>query len=851
MKKISIRYGNIILNPLSRNLLRITCLLAGYKVEFLQNSESFTLSHEIKAIKFPINNINGDYIFKDEGLLGIKNIDDFNNLIGEKEEYKFDILSYVSKYSQGITEKYLWILFKIVLYRFDGNRNFENIDFKEFCDIIMDIYSYSNEYSKENFKFNSKTIEKLWENNYEGIGKFQINTKGEINTVNSSETKEYKRLFDVAKTGVESIDNAIQTLLDILPEDAEKILDIGSGPGYVNRNIPPYYNVLAMDLDEEILKENTRQWCIGDVLDIPLVDKSVDMTMICDVLEHIEQDSLQKAISELERVSSKYMYIQVPFNEYLGESIALCGSCGNKWHVNYHKNSFGYEKIAKLVSRDWNVHTVAFTGAVLSYDGYKDGGQILDSMNIEYHEVENWKCPVCGGETIKTNDSYMNIANEIAKTYFENDRVPVYSEIAILFERKNSINKIEKSKQNNDKFKTLKLNTADIILNKSSKLMMMKDYIKNSKLPYYVTIDFNVSFDDYGMNLNKNVNGNGAILFFLPISFSGAEKTVFFKVKSNKDVNFIICSIDLNGNEYKISEQKTMGNVFDFRVALDSSIRSTFGVFKIYADNDFSLCQISVEKDSGLDYTRYIATESEKNLCKEINGINLMWFVGDKGFVDLADEISIWLNQSSYYKFDNKYIFDYVELIYKRLFKLSDKALEKENEILNFKESIQDLEEKNQSLELSAQELKLKNQSLLKEIEYLSSEELKNAINMVQMEVYEEYLLQNERLKEELDSKCYQVSVLSEKLALYSEKTDEMERNIYMYKSNLALCDSNIRVRNFGIKTLALKVVRKTIRVTKKCVIKVPFLYSFLVRIGAKKVYNIIKTKIKGDNKYE
>ena len=34
------------------------------------------------------------------------------------------------------------------------------------------------------------------------------------------------------------------TLLSILPGNAERILDVGAGPGYVNRNIPEDYAVL-------------------------------------------------------------------------------------------------------------------------------------------------------------------------------------------------------------------------------------------------------------------------------------------------------------------------------------------------------------------------------------------------------------------------------------------------------------------------------------------------------------------------------------------------------------------------------------------------------------------------------
>ena len=54
-------------------------------------------------------------------------------------------------------------------------------------------------------------------------------------------------------------------------------MDIGSGPGYVNRQIPADYSVLAMDIDESILKGNIRQTCVGDIMDIPLADFNANL----------------------------------------------------------------------------------------------------------------------------------------------------------------------------------------------------------------------------------------------------------------------------------------------------------------------------------------------------------------------------------------------------------------------------------------------------------------------------------------------------------------------------------------------------------------------------------------------
>ncbi|SFD26403.1 class I SAM-dependent methyltransferase [Clostridium uliginosum] len=847
MRNLTIRYGKIKINPCARNLLRVVCLLANFKVDFLKDYDAFVLSDEMKNIYFPILKDNkSNHLFDNEGLVSIETEAEFENIVGRKDVYDFDILYYICKYccdeKTDMFIKNLWLLFKIILYTFESKSKFEDITYEKFSEIIDDILKYSNSYIKDKVQFKNKNIEKLWDKEYSYLSKFEIVGDGEINSVNQSETQEYRRLFDISKTGVESIDNAVETLINILPEDAEKILDIGSGPGYVNRNIPPCYNVLAMDIDENILKDNIRKWCIGDILNITLKDKSVEMIMACDVLEHIEKDSLKKAIFELERVSSKYIYIQVPFGEYLGESMALCNECGNKWHVNYHKNSFDYNKVIQLLSDEWKIKTVAFTGEVSEYEGFKNSGVILDTLNIEHHEVENWKCPVCGGNTVKVNSEYLDIANEIAKTYLTKEATFVYSEIAVLFERKNSIEIGDQSIENIEKFKTVKLNTADIKLNDICVLDKMKDYIKNVNIPCFIAKDFNVDFTESGMKLEKIVDGNGIISFVLPVSFSEVEKTIRFTGSTSSKVGFVICGIDLYGKEYKILDYNTEGSEFNFDLVLNNNIRSAYGYLKIYADGNFQLSYIKVLNDLGMNYVRYIPKSSITHLCKKIDNINFMWFVPKKGYIDLPDDLMSWLNQSSEKLINGKFIFDYIKIIYERIFNLTD-IVEQKKQLLS---NIYDDTLKNDNFNSE-------NKEILKTEEIVSNKKKsqETSTDFVQMsEIYKQSVLANEALKDKINAKDYYISTLSEKLALSSNKIDELEAQINLYKANLSIMNINTKQTGSKIKTILAKATLKALKLLKK-IVKIPIVYDFLVDIGAKKVYNRIKTKIKGDNKYE
>ena len=148
---------------------------------------------------------------------------------------------------------------------------------------------------------------KKWMALYQDNYTFPITRETVINAINSGETKEYIKAFDrIGRMGeVPSIKQAIDTLIENIPHDTEKILDMGVGPGYVDERIPEYYQVLAMDIDSEILRRNQRPSCLGDALHIPLVDQAVDLTITCEMLEHIKGDSLDTVVRELKRVSAK------------------------------------------------------------------------------------------------------------------------------------------------------------------------------------------------------------------------------------------------------------------------------------------------------------------------------------------------------------------------------------------------------------------------------------------------------------------------------------------------------------------------------------------------------------------
>lgn len=284
-----------------------------------------------------------------------------------------------------------------------------------------------------------KNLDKRWRDLFEKdiyweferleVSRTQINRENELES--------YVKTFSNVNLGATSIDSAMMSFLSILPGDAEKIIDIGSGPGIMSSRIPPFHKVLCMDLDERIVKTTSKPWCIGNITEIPLEDNAADLVMACDVLEHLTTEELGTAIKEIQRVSRRYIYVQVPFNEALPAGMLTCPYCHHVWHINYHKQSFDIDRILELFPYPWNAKIINFTGDVSWIrisDKYYQALDLFECHNVDLNEIV---CPCCRSKYNYNEKRKKQIIRQLlsntGKSQFEGV-FPNYSEIGILFE---------------------------------------------------------------------------------------------------------------------------------------------------------------------------------------------------------------------------------------------------------------------------------------------------------------------------------------------------------------------------------------------------------------------------------
>lgn len=150
-----------------------------------------------------------------------------------------------------------------------------------------------------------------------------------------------------------------------------KVLDVG-GAGSI---IAQFIDVDLTIIDVLPNKDKIANYIQGDALVMPFADKSFDVVISCDVLEHIPKDSRAAFLRESARVTKDLMIVAAPFNlegvrdaetkannfykEMTGED--------HRWLMEHLLDTLPDLKEAHNVLRGSNLHTSHFSHTALDY----------------------------------------------------------------------------------------------------------------------------------------------------------------------------------------------------------------------------------------------------------------------------------------------------------------------------------------------------------------------------------------------------------------------------------------------------------------------------------------------------
>ncbi len=213
---------------------------------------------------------------------------------------------------------------------------------------------------------------------------------------------------------------------ELIPNDVKSLIDVGCGNGaFINSLSILFPNrfdeIVGIDSSQEALKYVTCTKLHGSITNLPYENDSFDLVTCMEVLEHLTHYEYIKAISELKRVSKKYILITVPNKDNLELSTVMCSHCSCWFNSHFHMRSFDQDSL-KYLFNDCKPTFIKEIGPV--NNNLIPHGMIAFLWHFfrKPYPSANAICPQCGYEyktgssgTDANNHKELNICLRVAK----------------------------------------------------------------------------------------------------------------------------------------------------------------------------------------------------------------------------------------------------------------------------------------------------------------------------------------------------------------------------------------------------------------------------------------------------
>ncbi len=202
----------------------------------------------------------------------------------------------------------------------------------------------------------------------------------------------------------------IDATINSIPTDTKTILDVGCGNGaFINRlahEFPERFEkIVGLDPCREALTYVKTEKVNENINGIPFEANSFDLVSCLEVLEHLPQQDFEKGLSEIQRVSKKYILLSVPNDEVLEQMLVLCPQCCCAFNPYFHMRSFNKENLRRLFD-DFKTVAVREIGPASLFYSYN---RLMFFLRLCYGNSAPPKlsiCPQCGyqNKTILPDD---------------------------------------------------------------------------------------------------------------------------------------------------------------------------------------------------------------------------------------------------------------------------------------------------------------------------------------------------------------------------------------------------------------------------------------------------------------
>jgi hypothetical protein len=174
------------------------------------------------------------------------------------------------------------------------------------------------------------------------------------------------------------------------------------GMGRILKELSPQYKAVGIDYAFSSVRQVSRGGVQGSSSQLPFSDRSFDLVLCCEVLEHLDHQLFVATIAELMRVTRQYVLISVPYKENLRRLLTKCQQCHAVFHIWGHVRS--------LSGSDLNRRFAPFKAVSTQFSGKRPpyfnpiilwANQQIGNRWSEF--APTTMCPRCGNTEFKAS----------------------------------------------------------------------------------------------------------------------------------------------------------------------------------------------------------------------------------------------------------------------------------------------------------------------------------------------------------------------------------------------------------------------------------------------------------------
>ena len=181
----------------------------------------------------------------------------------------------------------------------------------------------------------------------------------------------YYEEFDWAKANLAvNLQEKVQMILELIPSDVKSVLDVGCGDGTISNILSERYTVIAVDRSPNALQFVKAPRLLASAHQMGIKEQAFDLVFSSEMLEHLPDPIFDKAISEIQRVSRKYIIFTFPNEENIDKGLVECPECRYRFNKIYHLRSLNQKYIADLLPEFLVVKSFAFSSKIRRYNPF-------------------------------------------------------------------------------------------------------------------------------------------------------------------------------------------------------------------------------------------------------------------------------------------------------------------------------------------------------------------------------------------------------------------------------------------------------------------------------------------------